>query len=465
MAEALSPADRSSLAAERGPVNMTVGAALVFEGGPGLTRNAIVERLSTRLHLIPRYRQRLEEPPLGLANPVWVDDETFDVGWHVRSATLPAPGGDEELADYVAREMSRRLDRSRPLWELHVVDGLAGERVALVPKMHHALVDGIAAIDVGTVLLDPSPEPIDIPPPDGPWEPQAYDRGRHLARLAATPFVRAQRLMLETASRALETSPRGAAEDLRGATEVLTELARARPQAPMTPLNAGITPNRRYALARADLAELKAAGKLAGGTVNDALLAVVTGMLARYLDGAGLKLAELGEPVALVPVSIRREEDSEQLGNRISTVFVDLPVETADPLERVRGIGETMRELKQSSAVRAGALLVGATGWAPPAVSSMLVRAMGGVRAFNLVVSNVPGPQQPFYLAGSRMLEVYPVVPLNPANQGLSVGILSYDGGVYFGLLADSGLDPPVTRAADALRASLAELVEAAKSA
>ncbi|MDX6642756.1 MAG: diacylglycerol O-acyltransferase / wax synthase [Solirubrobacteraceae bacterium] len=463
MAEALSPADRSSLAAERGPVNMTVGAALVFEGGPGLSYDAIVERLRSRLHLIPRYRQRLEEPPLGLANPVWVDDRTFELEWHVRAATLPPPGGDAELADFVGREMSRRLDRSRPLWELHIVDGLEGGRIALIPKMHHALVDGIGAIDVGTVLLDPSPEPIDIPAPDGPWEPKPYDRGRHLARLAATPFLRAQQLMLDTASRALETSPRRAADDLRRATDVITELARARPQAPMTTLNTGISPNRRYAIARADLAALKAAGKLAGGTVNDALLAVVAGMLARYLDYTGRKPGD-SAPVALVPVSIRGEGD-DSLGNQISTVFVDLPVDTTDPLEQVRSLSATMQELKESSAVRAGALMVGATGWAPPAVSSMLVRAMGGVRAFNLVVSNVPGPQQPFYLGGSRLLEVYPVVPLNPANQGLSVGILSYDGGVYFGLLADRDLDPPLPRAADALRASLAELLEAAEKA
>jgi WS/DGAT/MGAT family acyltransferase len=464
MAEALSPADRSSLAAERGPVNMAVGAALVFEGGPGITYDAIVERLRTRLHLIPRYRQRLEEPPLGLANPVWVDDRTFEPEWHVRSSTLPPPGGDAELADFVGREMSRRLDRSRPLWELHVVDGLEDGRIALVPKMHHALVDGIGAIDVGTVLLDPSAEPIDIPAPEGPWEPQAYDRGRHLARLAATPFLRAQKLMLDTASRALEASPRRAADDLRRATDVLTELARARPQAPMTPLNAGITPNRRYAIARHDLLALKAAGKLSGGTVNDALLAVVTGMLARYLDAAGRKPGEGSAPVALVPVSIRGEDD-DPLGNRISTVFVDLPVEIGDPRERVQALSATMQELKQSSAVQAGALMVGATGWAPPAMSSMLVRAMSGVRAFNLVVSNVPGPQQPFYLGGSRLLEVYPVVPLNPANQGLSVGILSYDGGVYFGLLADRDLDPPLPVAAAALQASLTELLEAAEKA
>jgi diacylglycerol O-acyltransferase / wax synthase len=454
MAEPLSPSDRASLAAERGPVNMAVAGALVFDGGPGVARDAVVERLRSRLHLIPRYRQKLADSlPGGLTQPVWVDDTDFDLEWHVRQATLPAPGGDAELGDYVGRELSRRLDRSRPLWELHVVDGLAGGRVALVPKMHHALVDGVAAIDVGTVLLDPGPEPVEVSN-GGDWEPRPYDRRRHLAQLAATPFVRAQKLMLETATRALDTSPRRAAEDLRQATALVTELARTRPQAPMTPLNRTISPNRRFALVRGELGPLKAAGKAAGGTVNDALLEVVSGMLRRYLAGADVR----GDPVALVPVSVRREDERGELGNRISTVFVDLPVSEPDPVERLRRINRTMTELKASSAVRAGAMIVGATGWAPPAVSAMMVRAMGGVRACNLVVSNVPGPRQPFYMNGSHLREVFPAVPLNPPNQGLSVGILSYDGGVYFGLLADRELDPPVEHAAAMLAESLAEL-------
>ena len=465
MADALSPSDRSSLAAERGAVNMAVGAVLVFEGGGGLDYDAVVERLRTRLHLIPRYRQRLASPVPGVAQPEWVDDEHFDLRWHVHQVALPAPGGDAELTAFVGQEFSRKLDRDRPLWELNVVSGLAGGRVALVPRMHHALVDGVAAIDVGTVLLDPSPEPIEIAPAGGTWEPRPYDRSRHLAHLAATPFVRAQQLVLETATRALDTSPRRAAEDLRHATELMAELARNRPQAPMTPLNEPISPNRRYAIVRGSLAELKRAGKGAGGTVNDALLAVVTGMLRRYLEAAGLEAGEPRDPVALVPVSVRRADERGESGNRISTVFVDLPAAEADPLVGLERIAATMRELKQSSAVQAGALLVGATGWAPPFVSSVLARAIGGVRAFNLVVSNVPGPQQPFYLGGSRMLEVVPVVPLNPSNQRLSVGIVSYDGEVFFGLLGDRDLDPPVEVAAAALEAALAELIAAAAAA
>jgi WS/DGAT/MGAT family acyltransferase len=455
VAEELSPSDRASLAAERGPVNMAVAAALVFDGGPGISYSAVLERLRSRLHLIPRYRQRLAEGlPGGLTQPVWVDDTDFDLEWHVRHATLPAPGGDAELAAYVGRELSRRLDRSRPLWELHVVEGLASGRVALVPKMHHALVDGVAAVDVGTVLLDPTPEPLHLDPPDE-WSPRQYDRRQHLTRLAATPFTRAQRITMETARRALDMSPRRAAEDLRRATELAVELARTRPQAPMTPLNRPISPNRRFAFVRSSLAPLKSAGKSVGGTVNDALLAAVAGMLRRLFSGTA---AIEGEPVALVPVSVRRSDEEGSLGNRISTVFVDLPIHDPDPVSRLRAIAAQMEELKNSPAVAAGAMIVGATGWAPPAVSAMMARAMGGVRACNLVVSNVPGPQQPFYLGGSRLREVFPAVPLNPPNLGLSVGILSYDGGVFFGLLADRELDPPVERAAAALSESLAEL-------
>ena len=452
--EPLSAADRSSLASERGPVNMAVGGALVFEGGPGLTYEAVRERLQARLHLIPRYRQKLLEAPLRLAGPEWVDDEDFDLDWHLDHATLPTPDG---LADYVGRVMSHKLDRARPLWELHVVDGLADGQVGLVTKMHHALVDGVAAVDVGTVLLDPSPEPLDIPPPDEPWSPRPYDPGAHIARLAATPFMRTQQFALDAARRALETSPRTAADELRRTTDLLLELARQREQAPMTPLNEPLGPNRRYAIVRTDLAAVKAAGKATGGTVNDVLVAAVAGMLRRYLPELGGSAGQ--EPVALVPVSLRKEDERGELGNRISMVFVDLPTDVADPRRRVSRVSAETRALKGSAAVRAGGFLVGATGWVPPAVSSVLVRAMGGVRAHNLVISNLPGPQQPFYLNGARLLWASPVVPINPANQRLTVGILSYDGGVAFGLLADRDLDPPVTAAATALEAALDELL------
>jgi diacylglycerol O-acyltransferase / wax synthase len=446
VSEQLSPADRSSLQAERGPINMAVGGVLVFEAGDGTEHDAVAQRLQSRLHLVPRYRQRIEPGPLGVTHPVWVDDGGFDINWHLRRAVVGDRAG---LEDYVGREMSRRLDRSRPLWEVHVIEGLEEGRRALWIKMHHALVDGLAAVGVGMLMLDPTPEPMELPAPDGDWNPRSYGTRDQLARLAKLPIMRAQRLVLDTTMRALDTSPRKAAEDLRRATELFAELARTRPQAPMTPLNEPISPNRRYAMLSAELAPLKAAGKAAGGSVNDAILAAVSGMLQHFLH-------EAHPLVALVPVSVRREDEKGDLGNRISTVFVDLPVDIADPQERIRSINVQMKALRESAAVRAGALIVGATGLAPPLVSAALVRAMGNVRAFNLVVSNVPGPQQPFYLNGTRLLEVHPAVPLNPGNQGLSVGVLSYDGGVHFGLLADQRID--VEAARDALAGELAAL-------
>jgi WS/DGAT/MGAT family acyltransferase len=222
----------------------------------------------------------------------------------------------------------------------------------------------------------------------------------------------------------------------------------------MTPLNAGLGPNRRFAFASAPLADLKRAGKAAGGTVNDALLATVAGMLRRYLEAAGLPPAK--PLVALVPVSVRRP--GEEGGNAISTVLVDLPVDEPDPARQIARIHAAMTEIKDSAAIRAGALLVGASGWAPPLVSSTLAHATSGLRAFNIVVSNVPGPQQPFWLNGCRLEAIHPAVPLNPGTQGLTVGIISYDGKVCFGLLADRDLDPPLTAAADGLRTALAEL-------
>jgi WS/DGAT/MGAT family acyltransferase len=338
-----------------------------------------------------------------------------------------------------------------------VISGLDEARTALLAKMHHALVDGIAAIDVGTVLLDPSEEPLAIEPED--WSPRPSSTRGHLTRLAGMQLVRAQRLVKDSTLRALDTSPRRAAEDLLGATELLTELARQRPQAPMTPLNRPISPSRRFARASGSLADVKRVAKAYDATVNDVLLAIVAGMLERYFAAAGSADMDRGsDPVALVPVSVRREDERGDTGNRISTVFVDLPVSEADPVARMRVVHGLMAEIKDSAAVRAGAMMVGAIGLAPPVVSSALGRALGNIRACNLVVSNVPGPQQTLFLAGSKVLAAYPIVPLNPANQGLTVGILSYDGRVNFGLLADAGLDPGVEHARASLEDALAEI-------
>ena len=456
MAEPLSPSDLSAIQAERGPVHMHVGGVLVLDGH--VDRDAVARRLSERLHLIPRYTMRLDEAPLGLANPVWVEAESFDVDRHVRRAALPAPGGDEELCELIGHLMSERLDRSRPLWQLTVIEGLAGGRSAVVARMHHALVDGIAAVDVGTVILDPTPEGMNLPPPeprDAP-EPRRAARVEALARIASAQLEVPRRLALETVSRALTLDARSAAKQVRAGAELAAELARVRPVAPPTRLNAEIGRERLFAVARARLDHVKAVRRAADATVNDVLLAAVALMLSDYLGPEAPDHA-----VALVPVSVRTDAQRGELGNRISTVFVDLPLR-GEPLDRVREVSAAMAEVKGSAAVRAGSLIVGATGLAPPLVSSLAVRAMSGPRMFNLVVSNVPGPQQTFYLDGVPVREVFPAVPLNPRNQALTIGIVSYDGRVHFGLLADRDALPDVRHAAEGLEAAVATLVAAA---
>jgi len=307
-------------------------------------------------------------------------------------------------------------------------------------------------------------EPLEIPPAEGEWEPRRYDLRRHVARVAGKPLTLGPKLMLDSMQRALDPDPRRAATDMRRATEVALELARTRPSAPMTPLNHPISPNRRFALCTGDLAAVKRAGRAAGATVNDTLLAIVAGAIGRYLAGAGEGTGSAPSPpaarppVALVPVSVRPDPARRDTGNRISTVFVDLPVDEPELEARIRAISAQTKELKESAAVRAGALMVGAAGWAPPLVSGLLARTMGSVRAFNLVISNIPGPQQPFYLSGVQLTAMYPVVPLNPANQGLTIGIISYDGRLCLGLLADRDLDPPLASAAEGVADELASL-------
>src|SRR5438270_509615 len=433
---------------------MHVGGVLVFDGR--IDRDAVVQRIGERLHLIPRYGVRLEDVLGGAGYPVWEQVPGLDTARQVRRAAVPAPGGDAELCELVGDLMSERLDRSRPLWQLTVVEGLADGRTALVAKMHHALVDGIAAVDVSTVILDPTPEGLELPPPAEEPERRRADRVEQVTRLAASQLHLPRRIARGAVARALALDPIDARRQIRSAAGVVGELARIRPQAPMTRLNVEIGRERAYAVGRARLEQVKAIRRATGTTVNDVLLAAVALMLSEFLGPDAPDSA-----VALVPVSVRREDERGELGNRISTVFVDLPL-AGDPVERLRAISADMEEAKGSAQVRAGALIVGATGLAPPLVSSVAVRAMSGPRVFNLVVSNVPGPQQTFYLAGVPLREAFPAVPLNPRNQALSVGILSYDGGVHFGLLADRDAVPDVADAASGLERAVQELAAAA---
>ena len=465
---------------------MHVGGVLVLGGR--VPEATVVRRIEERIHLIPHYRMRLvETAPGGLVNPVWEDDPDFDVARHVRTVPWPEPGGDAELCRVMGDAMSHRLDRSHPLWEIVVVDSPMRGRTALVVKMHHALVDGIAAIGVGTIIFDPTPEPLDLPPPSGAPEQQQRVWVDELTRLMPQlggerrleliePLMRrvpAELVPDRTALRRVATAQldvprrfaRGAVERARSldprlahrrvgqGVQLVRDLARVRPAAPATRLNQEIGHDRLFSLGRATLDDVKRVRAATGATVNDVLLTAVALTLSDYLGEEAPERA-----VALVPVSVRTEADTGELGNRISTVFVDLPLR-GEPVERLQSISEAMREVKSSAQVRAGALIVGATGLAPPIVSALAARAMSAPRVFNLVVSNVPGPQQTFYIDGVPLREVYPAVPLNPRNQALSIGILSYDGGVYFGLLADRDALPDVAEAAQNLELAVARLV------
>jgi WS/DGAT/MGAT family acyltransferase len=324
---------------------MHVGGVLVFDGH--VRREEIVRRLRERIHLIPRYAMRLDEAPLRLANPVWVDDEHFDPDRHVRRVALPAPGGRAELEELVGYLMSERLDRSRALWQIHVVEGLAGGRTGLVARMHHALVDGIAAVDVSTVVLDPTPEPLTIEPPQQGARPPvagripAADRAEALARITAARLHVPSKLARDMASRALALDPRATARQVKSAAGVVGELARVRPTAPDTRLNQTIGPDRLFAMARATLDEVKAVRHATGTTVNDVLLTAVALMLSDFLADPPDTV------VALVPVSVRTDSERGELGNRISTVFVDLPL-TGEPLERLARVSEEMKRVKNS---------------------------------------------------------------------------------------------------------------------
>ena len=472
---------------------MHVGGVLVLGGR--VPEATVVRRIEERIHLIPHYRMRLvESAPGGLINPVWDDDPDFDAARHVRTVDWPEPGGDVELCRVAGEAMSERLDRSRPLWEILVVDSPTQGRTALVVKMHHALVDGIAAIGVGTIIFDPTPEPLDLPPPTGDPEqrqriwvdeltrlmprqlrgerrlelieplmrrvpPDLVPDRRALQRVATAQLDVPRRFARSAVERARSLDPRQAHRRVGQGVQLVRDLARVRPAAPETKLNQEIGRNRLFALGRATLEDVKRVRSATGATVNDVLLTAVALMLSDYL---GKESPE--RTVALVPVSVRTESDTGELGNRISTVFVDLPMR-GEPLDRLAAISEAMRDVKSSAQVRAGMLIVGAAGLAPPIVSSLAARAMSAPRVFNLVVSNVPGPQQAFYLDGVPLREVYPAVPLNPRNQALSIGILSYDGGVYFGLLADRGALPDVAEAAQGLEVAVAWLVAATGSA
>jgi diacylglycerol O-acyltransferase / wax synthase len=457
----LTALDASFLSNESSNSHMHVGGVLIFEGPPPHYVD-LVEHVRSRLSQVPRFRQRLVVPPLEAGRPLWADDVNFNLTYHIRHTALPDPGGEEELKQLVGRVFSQQLDRSKPLWELWLAQGLERDRFAILTKTHHAMVDGVSGVDIGTVLFDlePVPDPPDLS--DG-WVPQPEPSttqlvARGISDAVATPVKLAERGI--AAVRHPETTARKAVEALEGLTEVLGGFANP---APDVPLNHQIGPHRRYVWARSELATFKRIKDALGGTVNDVVLAVVTGSLRNWLHRRGVRTEGL-ELRALVPVSIRNEDERGELGNRIALMRGPLPVYVEDPVRRLHTISEAMADLKRSKQALGAEVISRFNDFAPPTLLAQASRINFSTRLFNLIVTNVPGPQIPLYVLGRELEDAFPVAFL-PQNHALAVAIMSYNGKVGFGLLADYDSMEDAESVGSGIGEALAELERAATEA
>ena len=450
--------DTSFLHLERDVAHMHVAGVMVFEGKAPAYKE-MLEAIDSRLHLVPRYRQRLAFVPLQQGRPVWVDDPHFKLPYHVRHTALPRPGSDDELRRLAGRVFSQALDRSRPLWELWLVEGLAGDRFALLSKTHHALVDGVSGVDIATVLFDTSPDPMPVAPPEQEWIPRPLPSR---AQLLADALVERATVPGEIARgfRAALRGPRQVADRVEAAVGGFGALARAGLQpAPPSPFNVRIGPHRRFTWVRGELAQFKAVKNALGGTVNDVVLAAVTGALGRFMRLHGEETdADLK---AMVPVSVRADVEHGALGNRVAAMWAPLPVGVIDPVQRLLQISEAMEGIKDSGQAVGAQVLTGLSGFAPPTILAQAARLQARQRMFNLVVTNVPGPQFPLYVLGRELEALYPMVPL-AENTALGIAIMSYNGQLNFGLTADYDALSDVETLADELRSSIEELVAAA---
>src|SRR5215218_9449248 len=454
----LSAVDASFLAQERTNSHMHIGAVLILEG-PAPAYDDFLNHIRSRLHLVPRYRHKLAFPPLETGRPIWVDDPSFNLEYHVRHTALPAPGSEEQLRLLAARVHSQRLDRAKPLWELWLVQGLEDNRFALISKTHHALVDGVSGVDLMTVLFDLSPVPRPAPHEGEPWVAQ---REPHGVELAARGIKGMLRLPFELAGEALAaaTHPAASLDQVKEALEGIGEVAWAGLNpAPETPLNVPIGPHRRLSFVRNDLSDFKRVKDAFGGTVNDVVLTVVAGGLRTWLRSRGVRTEGL-ELRALVPVSVRGKDHGGDLGNRIVVMRGPLPVYVEDPVARLRVVRQAMDGLKDSKQAVGAEVITGLEALAPPTILAQASRLQFSTRLFNLLVTNVPGPQFPLYVLGRELEDTYPVAFL-PENQALAIAIMSYHGHMDFGLLGDYDGLQDIEDLGQALKDALAELVEA----
>ena len=421
----LSALDASFLDVETASAHMHVGWAAAFdppEDGPAPSFEQLRDHISRRLHRAPRYRQRLAAVPFGLSRPVWVDDECFDLAHHVRRA----PTGDlRELAGTV---LSTPLPRDRPLWEMWIADGLDDRRIGVVGKAHHCMVDGIAAVELAGLLLDPQPEP--PPEPPDQWLPQPAPGSASRLLDGLVDRAAAQLSLVGTAVH-LATSPARLAKGAQSATRAL--LSSLAPANTVGALNESISPYRTLATLGRPLDELRAIKRAHGCTVNDVVLAAACGGVRRYLERRDEEPARLK---AMVPVNVRDGGSAGELGNRISFIFLELPCDEPDPVERLHDIGRATTEAKQAGEPSGATTMLDLAAAAPSALQRAVSRLVASPRTFNVVVSNIPGPREPLWMLGCRLREAYPVVPLADRH-ALSVGFTSIADGAFFGVYSD----------------------------
>jgi diacylglycerol O-acyltransferase / wax synthase len=440
-------------------VHMHVASCIVFDGTIP-TYDEFLAHLQRRLHLVPRYRQRLAEVPYGQGRPVWVDDPHFNARFHVRHTALPRPGSEQQLKNLAGRVFSQQLDREKPLWELWLVDKLEGDRFALLAKTHHALVDGVSGVDITTVLFDASPGAPPPPAPEREWVPRPLPSGAQLLGAALleratlpSEMVRGVGALLRAPRRVLGR----VAEDLAAVGALASG---GLSPAPSTPLNVAISPHRRFDWHDADLARFKAIKNVLGGTINDVVLSAVSLALGRWLRDRGHPCEGLTLK-AMVPVSVRADVERGALGNRVAAMWASLPVWSEDPVETFALVHAEMGKLKESGQAVGAQVLTQLSDFAPPTIMSQAARLQPRQRLFNLVVTNVPGPQFPLYLLGRRMAAIHPMVPL-AANLALGIAIMSYDGQLHFGLVGDYDALADIAYLAADLRAAIAALADAA---
>ncbi len=461
MSERLRASDLAVLSAESASTPMHNATLEIFEpGDSGFDYDALIAHIEDRITFVPRYRQAIRGVPGRIANPVWVDDPDFDLAYHVRRSALPRPGTLDQLRELTARIMSRRLDPARPLWEVYLVEGLEGGRIAVLSKSHQILVDGIATVDLGQVMLDVDPGPRHLVPDD--WAPAAEPSPTSLVLDALAETARDPRFVLNTARGTAGTATKIVGSVAGRIGSIAGALSNRRP-ASDSPFNVDPNEQRRVVLVRTALKDYRRVRRVHGGTVNDVILATLTGAIRAWLMTRAEPVDSGRRIKALVPMSVIDEDlEPTSLGSQVIGHRLDLPVGEASPVIRLHQVSYALKAHSETGRALAADRIAGVAGFAPTTFHALGSRvAVEESQGVNLVITNVPGPQFPMYMAGAEMVETYPVPPLQ-RGFAMAVGVTSYDGGVYYGITADRDLLPDIDVLGQCVREALDELVDSA---